>query len=767
MAAGRRSAAAALAGGRRSTTLPNLLSEREMDSLTAICDTLLPSVDVSHATDDEDLIAFYRTSASMAGTPHHVACLLSGGVRHPAIWLLRVVLWLLSTWYGALLMCGRAGLSDRFPYVQKFSRVDGKKREQILLSWSCSRVPYLQNLFKSLKYLATRSYFAQANEKNENPSWKAMGYCGPDPNLQTLEIKAVDEPPILDELKPQFGSEGGHPITSALLHMASPKDSIIHTLRQFGFPTPTPPSSSSPLALHCDVVVVGSGAGGSVAAGVLAKAGHKVIVLEKGQFYDKTDLSLLEGPTMEAMYEGRGMITTDDVSVLILAGATVGGGSAVNWSASIRTPDHVRREWCDEHGLELFGSKAYDRALDAVCGRMGVQSDVADEGFNNMVLRRGCTELGYPVSSVPCNAPPDHYCGWCHLGCKDGKKKGTTETWLADVARSGNGLILPDCKVERVLLRRKGKGRSVASGVLVQCCGSKEYFVIKSKATVVAAGALNTPALLKRSGLRNAHIGKNLHLHPSVLAWGYFPRTKWPAESKRSYEGGIITCMSTALAEWDGSGYGAVLQTPALHPGMFAALTPWLSAADFRERMLRFARTAHVFALVRDKGSGAADRFPESLAYRMDGADEENMRRATEAMVRVLAAAGAEEVGTQHCKGERARVGEEGAVERLVERIRSRGRGSWRAGRTPVTTAHQMGSCRMGTDATKGAVSPRGEAWEAARLFVADTSVFPTALGVNPMVTAQAVAYCTAHSILQLLLDDQTEELNCTPCMHS
>lgn len=275
-----------------------------------------------------------------------------------------------------------------------------------------------------------------------------MGYCGPDPNLQTLEIKAVDEPPILDELKPQFGSEGGHPITSALLHMASPKDSIIHTLRQFGFPTPTPPSSSSPLALHCDVVVVGSGAGGSVAAGVLAKAGHKVIVLEKGQFYDKTDLSLLEGPTMEAMYEGRGMITTDDVSVLILAGATVGGGSAVNWSASIRTPDHVRREWCDEHGLELFGSKAYDRALDAVCGRMGVQSDVADEGFNNMVLRRGCTELGYPVSSVPCNAPPDHYCGWCHLGCKDGKKKGTTETWLADVARSGNGLILPDCKVK-------------------------------------------------------------------------------------------------------------------------------------------------------------------------------------------------------------------------------------------------------------------------------------------------------------------------------
>lgn len=759
-----------LGGGR--PTHPNLLSKREMDSLTAACDALLPSIDVSDATGNEDLIAFYSTSASMAGIPERIGGLLSGGVQHPAIGFLRLALWLLSTWYGTFVLCGRASLSNRFPYLQKFSKVRREKQEAILLSWSQSSLRPFKMLFKCLKYLTMKEYFTQTNDKEENPSWNALGYRGPDPALVDLPSKHLGRGPLLlkEALVSQKEEEDSccrGPLHSALLYMDSPRDAIARKLQNAGFPAPTytainnsSPSTSLVPTLHCDAVVVGSGSGGSVVAGILAKAGHRVIVVEKGHYYCRSDLSLLEGPTIAEMYEGGGVVSTDDIGVMLLAGSTVGGGSTINWSASIRTPDHVRNEWCNKLGLRLFGSKAYDHALDVVCGRMGVQSDVEEEGFNNAVLRKGCAKLGYAVSNVPRNAPPDHYCGWCHLGCRSARKKSTQETWLVDLADSGNGLILPGCKALKILLHRKKKKkkkkgaavRSAAHGVTVRFDGCREDFIIESKVTVVACGALNTPGLLKRSGMRNANIGKNLHLHPSVLAWGYFPPARWPEESKKSYEGGILTAMSTALVSGsDTSGYGILLETPALHPGMFAVATPWVSAADFRERMTRFSRTAHVFALVRDKGSGTTD-YPHSLTFDMDAEDEEKLKKGLEAMVRILAAAGAEEVGTQHCKGERVRVGgEEGGVEGLVKEVRRRG---LRDGETLVTTAHQMGSCRMATDARAGAVSPRGEAWEVEGLFVADTSVFPTALGVNPMVTAQAIAYCTAQSILQVLGQD-------------
>ncbi|PKA60790.1 Long-chain-alcohol oxidase FAO4A [Apostasia shenzhenica] len=570
----------------------------------------------------------------MAGILGLIAGLVSGGLRHPQMVTLRWALQILATWYGTLLLCGRLCLSAKFPFVRRFAALEQDKREKILRSWASSSFLHLRMMYVCLKCVTLRHYFSKVNEKNENPSWKAIGYCGPD--------------------------------------------------------------------------------GGSVVAGVLADAGYKVLVLEKGNYFSRSDLSLLEGPTCTEMYEGGGIIATDNVAVVILAGSTVGGGSAINWSASIRTPDNVRREWCEVHRLPLFGSRVFDKALDVVCRRMGVQSHVEKEGFNNAVLRRGCAAAGFPISDVPCNAPPEHYCGWCHLGCRDGKKQSSLETWLADMASSGNGLVLPGCR---------------ASGSRAEAL----QFQIKSKVTVVAGGALNTPQLLKRSGLKNKHVGKNLHLHPTVMAWGYFP--------ERSYEGGILTSMATV-----GAAGSAIIQTPALHPGMYSALVPWLSAADFRQRMRRFARTAHVFALVRDEGSGTVD-YPGSVTHRLTGRDEKRLREGLVAAVRVMAAAGAEEVGTQNVGGEKDEV------EEMVKGVRRRRMGDLR---TPLCSAHQMGSCRMGASPENGAVSPEGEAWEVEGLFVTDGSVIPTAVGVNPMVTVQAIAYCVAQNVVQHLQGKKT-----------
>ncbi|KAM4085292.1 hypothetical protein ACJW30_10G015500 [Castanea mollissima] len=745
----------------------NSLSSWEMDTLTALCDTFLPSIDVSNVTTNDSVVKFYTTSASMAGTPERVGGLISERLNHPKKWLIRVALWVLSTWIGTLILCGKASLSGQFPYFQRFSQVSWQKREEIVLSLSLSYFYLLRMFIKAMKILTLYVFFTQVDEKDDNLSWKAIGYSGPDPEFktQTEQSKSLKKIGYKESDEEEDGSKEWFwgPLYRGLINLKKSQDMAANTLRRLGFPVSVlsqktnPPSLSYPsLIIQCDAVVIGSGSGGGVVAGVLAKAGYKVLVLEKGNYCARKNLSLLEGPAMDQMYLSSGLLATDDMGVLVLAGSTVGGGSTINWSASIKTPQHVINEWCDSYELELFGSELYKEALDVVCEKMGVQSKFQDEGFNNAVLRQGCRELGYPVKNIPRNSPPDHYCGWCCLGCKDGRKKGTSETWLVDLVNSGNGAILPGCEAIKVLTKtKKGRDRKTATGVAFEFeyNGAKDIAVIESKVTIVACGAISTPALLKKSGLKNGNIGKNLHLHPVTMAWGYFPDTPlpnvWPEEDKKSYEGGIMTAMSTVVANLDGSGYGAVIQTPSLHPGTFSILMPWISGTDIKNRMCRFSRTAHIFALARDKGSGTVVS-PSSISYPMEVADEESLKKGLEKILRILAAAGAEEIGTHHCKGKTLNVKKVSSheFERFVKEESSR---PLRGLSAPLCSAHQMGSCRMGVDPKKSAVNQMGETWEVEGLFVADTSVFPTALGVNPMVTVQAIAYCTAQSALQVL----------------
>ncbi|XP_026410532.1 long-chain-alcohol oxidase FAO4A-like [Papaver somniferum] len=744
------------------SSLPLSLSSRQMESLSAISDTFLPSIDLCNTTnnnisthDDNDSIHnFYKTSASMAKTPQNVGLAITEKFAHPALGMLRFALWMLSTNIGTLIFCGRLSLKKEFPYLQKFSEVTPEIREEILREWSMNYFYVLRMLFNSTKYLTLLFFFTQIDENNENQSWKAM-YCGPDPEF----LKHTKEPSGGNNKKDCIDDGDEKNLFGPLYRgIVCPKHCLTETLKQSGFLFHIHDSSSRAVTIPCDVVIIGSGSGGGVVAGVLAKSGYKVIVLEKGDYFARSTLSLLEGPSMSQMYQGSGLLATEDLGVVLLAGSTVGGGSTVNWSASIRTPQHVMNEWCSRHELELFNSKLYREAMDAVCDRMGVQSCAHEEGFNNVVLRKGCLEMGYPVNDIPRNSTPDHYCGWCNFGCKDGKKKGTAETWLVDMMDSGNGLILPRCEAKKILYeRKKGRKRDTATGVAFEFDNGhqKEVHEVQAKVVVVAGGAMGTPVLFKKSGLKNPNIGKHLHLHPVAMAWGYFPPETpllsdvWPVNEKRSYEGGIMTAMSTVVADFNKTGYGAVIQTPALHPGMFAALTPWVSGVDFRERMCKFSRTAHIFALARDEGSGEVKSM-NTLWYKMDQRDEQKLKRGTEKMLRILVAAGDEEIGTHHCEGKRLKV--KGVSWHELQRfIKDESEKGVTELVRPISSAHQMGSCRMGVEASESVVDQRGETWEVEGLYVADSSVFPTALGVNPMVTVQAIAYCTAHSILEVL----------------
>ncbi|TVU28538.1 hypothetical protein EJB05_20059, partial [Eragrostis curvula] len=396
------------------------------------------------------------------------------------------------------------------------------------------------------------------NESSDNPCWKAIGYSVPE----------LDEPR-------ENGTEARpspRPLDDGIVETRGLNDtSLIRSLADKGLAVKHD-ASSTHHTVRCDAVIVGSGCGGGVAAAVLAAAGHKVIIVEKGDYFNAADYSSIEGPSMERLYEKGGIFCTTDVTAVLFTGATVGGGSAVNWSASIRTPETVTREWAREHGLAVFASPAYAQAMDAVCARLAVTDACTEEGFQNKVLRRGCEALGLRADAVPRNSSEGHFCGSCHLGCPTGDKRGTDTTWLADAVARG-AVILTGCKAERFVLESNSPGKKGRSkkcvGLVATCVGSgnggiTKKLLIEAKVSIAACGALMTPPLLRNSGLKNRHIGRNLHLHPVSMAWGYFPENDQTLTGK-CHEGSIVTTMHRVADR-------TIVETPALGPGSFASL---------------------------------------------------------------------------------------------------------------------------------------------------------------------------------------------------
>ncbi|XP_062201000.1 long-chain-alcohol oxidase FAO1-like isoform X2 [Phragmites australis] len=660
-----------------------------------------------------------------------------------AVALAWVVLWVLSTRVGTLLLCGRLCVSGEFPYVRKFADMPPETREAALQRWNRVRWLFpLRIAFAIVKILCHYVFYAMVNENSENPHWKAIGYSVEEPRGDQTD--ATPPPSRLLDVGV---------VETRLLN----DNVLLRSLVGRGL-TVKPAASDAYHTVQCDAVIVGSGCGGGVAAAVLASAGYKVVVVEKGDYFTAEDYSSVEGPSMERLFERGGMLCTSNVTTMIFTGATVGGGSAVNWSASIRTPQEVTQEWAREHGLPVFASAGYVQAMDTVCARLGVTDGCREEGFQNKVVRRGCEALGLCADAVPRNSSEGHFCGSCNFGCPTGDKRGTDTTWLVDAVARG-AVILTGCKAEHFVFESSTSGRARSKkcvGLVATCMsnGITKKLRIEAKVSISACGALMTPPLLRNSGLKNRHIGRNLHLHPVSMAWGYFPENKQePQLTGKCYEGGIITSMHRVTER-------TIIETPALGPAAFAAMVPWESGRDMKERMSRYSRTAHAFALVRDRGAGFVDgegrvRFTPSRE------DVDELRNGLRRALRILVAAGAAEVGTHRSDGLRLRckgLRDEDLEAFLDEVTIEKGPMHSMTDKWALhSSAHQMGSCRMATSPRHGAVDGRGESWEAEGLYVCDSSLLPTAVGVNPMITIQSIAYCLSKGIAESLAQGKRE----------
>ena len=215
--------------------------------------------------------------------------------------------------------------------------------------------------------------------------------------------------------------------------------------------------------LDCDVVVVGSGAGGGCAAAILAEAGLDVVVIEKGRYVTEDEFHHVEATSTRDMYLYGMTLATRDLGVRIIAGSVLGGGTVVNYTTSFRAPDFVLEEWAKESGVEGFLDGELQESYDSVSGRLGVNTDSSAAGRRDEVMEDGLKKLGWHVDMLPRavrGCSQDEACGYCGFGCRLGAKQSTMRTYLHDAQRAG-ARIVTGVDVRRVLISERtcGGGR--------------------------------------------------------------------------------------------------------------------------------------------------------------------------------------------------------------------------------------------------------------------------------------------------------------------
>ena len=524
----------------------------------------------------------------------------------------------------------------------------------------------------------------------------------------------------------------------------NPVDEALGYPGPLGPPTDPPPKTIKPLEvtgdteLECDVCVVGSGAGGGTAAGVLASAGLDVVVLEAGGYYSEEDFDGAELSGYARMYLNGGGIATDDQSIGLLAGACLGGGTTVNYTWCFRPPDWVRDDWKQRFGLDEWAGQDFDDSLDAVWDRISISPESSIPSERDHVMRAGLDSLGWhsEVMQRNCKGCKEEVCRLCHYGCQIGAKQSTMKTWLQDAYDAG-ARILVHTPADRVTI---DDGR--ATGVEAHTVDGHRV-TVRAKAVALAAGAIHTPAIMVRSGM-GGEVGKNLMLHPVLITWGIFD------EEIRPWDGTLGATFSDELLDM-GEGYGIKYEQAATPPSVLAIFAPWRGSRESAELMQSMKYTAGYGALQRARDGGEVVVGPDGLPsprWALSDFDRDVMRKGLDGAAQILEAGGARRIYSSHAGWVSYEPGKNGGREGLLD---AADRAGWGAAQVTLGAFHIMGTARMGGSRQNSVCNPDGEAWDVGGLYVVDGAVLPTGLGVNPMVTIEAAAHRIARGLAERL----------------
>jgi choline dehydrogenase-like flavoprotein len=471
---------------------------------------------------------------------------------------------------------------------------------------------------------------------------------------------------------------------------------------------------------ECDVLVIGSGAGGAVAATTLAEAGLDVLVLEAGRHYDRDSYPRDQLDAVRSLYRDAGLtIAAGKPKIPVPVAKAVGGTTVINSGTCFRAPHEVLDDWAGRFGIEW--ARDLDDDFAEAEEMLRVQRlDPARMGRNGQLAMEGAAALGVSGGPIARNAGPCVQCSSCPLGCPIDAKRGMHLSYLPRAVAAG-ARLRAGVEVRRVLVEG---GRAVGVECRVAADGTRpaSTFTVRARrAVVLAGGAFGTPELLLRSGLGGDAVGANLHIHPACWVGARYP------EKVRGWEG---VMQSYYLDQWEAQG---VLLEATFTPLAFGGA--WLvgSGVEHQRAMLDYPHMGSIGVQLTDRSAGRVRNCRDGAIRVSYGLDREDTARVAFGIARaaeVHFAAGATEVYPNVAGAKVLRPGDLAHFE--AARLKPAD--------LRLEGFHPMGTARIAADPRQGACAPDGSVHGTAGLYVADASLFPTALGVNPMMTIIAFA---------------------------
>ena len=479
-----------------------------------------------------------------------------------------------------------------------------------------------------------------------------------------------------------------------------------------------------------EVAVIGSGAGGGIAANLLNEK-YEVGIFDKGNFPNGVTNNETFG--YHNFYETNAIQQTRGYKVQLLAGMGIGGGTSINWTTSLRTPDNILSEWDSlTKQNNYFNSDQFKKSLDYVSEKLNVDAANNKIPQKEIKLAQGLelNNMSYKVIPRNTNDPQCLESGFSTFGHSDGNINSSYKSWLSK-DKFNEDSIYSNTHIKSLSI---SKGR--ATHINIENNGKS--FSVEVNKVVLASGSLNTPKILLNSGYKNKHLGQHLKLHPVSGVAGKFSELQnpWAGSMQGIYSDDNLFMKNN---------YGYLLEGLPMHPSLFFPFFP-NNNDKFEDFISSYNYWSGSIVLTSDTSSGSIiNKNPQHLwKYNLNNFDHGNLLHGIESLVMANYLAGAEEImvatsPTMHWKKESSEN-----IESFIDKVRKVRNEPFRI---LLGSAHQMGTARIHPNPSEGVVDLNGKVHGLDNVYITDSSTFPRCSGVNPMITIQAMSHFLTSSI--------------------
>ena len=481
---------------------------------------------------------------------------------------------------------------------------------------------------------------------------------------------------------------------------------------------------------NLEVAVIGSGAGGGIAANLLNQK-YEVGIFDKGHFPNGETNNETFG--YHNFYETNAIQQTRGYKVQLLAGMGIGGGTSINWTTSLRTPDNILSEWdALTQQNNHFNSDSFNKSLDYICQNLNVDETNNKIPQKEIKLAQGLELNKTSYKIIPRNTKNNDCLesGFSTFGHSDDTINSSYKSWFSK----------DKFNEENIYSNTHVKSLSISNGkathVNVEHNG-QSYSVAVEK-VILASGSLNTPKILLNSGYKNKHLGQHLKLHPVSGVAGKFSELQnpWAGSMQGIYSDDHLFRKDN---------YGYLLEGLPMHPSLFFPFFP-NNQDNFADFISSYNYWSGSIVLTSDTSSGSIiNKNPQHLwKYNLNNFDHGNLLHGIESLVKANFLAGAEEImvatsPTMHWKRESNED-----IESFIGKVRKVRNEPFRI---LLGSAHQMGTARIHPNPSEGVVDLNGKVHGLENVYITDSSTFPRCSGVNPMITIQAMSHFLASKI--------------------